>query len=105
MKLIHRLIYPPSWSIAAKLSTALLVAAIAPMSFTAYYNLRHSLESVEASEYCKLELLATSTASRLDQLIIDIQRVAVQVSSDRNVVGFLASSKPAERGAFHTAYF
>jgi C4-dicarboxylate-specific signal transduction histidine kinase len=100
MKLIHRLIYPPSWSIAAKLSTALLLAAIAPMSFTAYYNLRHSLESVEASEYRKLELLATSTASRLDQLIIDIQRVAVQVSSDRNVVGFLASSKPAEQGAF-----
>jgi C4-dicarboxylate-specific signal transduction histidine kinase len=100
MKLTHRLIYPPSWSIAAKLSTALLVAAIAPMSFTAYYNLRHSLESVEASEYRKLELLATSTASRLDQLIIDIQRVAVQVSSDRNVVGFLASTTPAERGAF-----
>jgi len=100
MKLIHRLIYPPSWSIAAKLSTALLLAAIAPMSFTAYYNLRQSLESVEAGEYHKLELLATSTASRLDQLIIDIQRVAVQVSSDRNVVGFLASTTPAERGAF-----
>ncbi len=70
------------------------------MSFTAYYNLRQSLESVEASEYRKLELSATSTASRLDQLIIDIQRVAVQVSSDRNVVGFLASTTPAERGAF-----
>jgi C4-dicarboxylate-specific signal transduction histidine kinase len=100
MKLIHRLIYPPSWSIAAKLSTALLLAAIAPMSFTAYYNLQQSLESVEASEYRKLELLATSTASRLDQLIIDIQRVAFQVSSDRNVVAFLASTTPAERGAF-----
>jgi len=102
MKLIHRLIYPPSWSIAAKLSTALLLAAIAPMSFTAYYNLRHSLESVEASEYRKLELLATSTASRLDQLIIDIQHVALQVSSDRNVVGFLASTTPAEQGAFRS---
>ena len=99
MKLAHRLIYPPAWSIAAKISAALLMAAIAPMSFTAYYNLRQSLESVEASEYRKLELSATSTASRLDQLIIDIQRVAVQVSSDRNVVGFLASTTPAEQRA------
>lgn len=79
------------------------MVAIAPMSFTAYYNLRQSLESVEASEYRKLELSATSTASRLDQLIIDIQRVAVQVSSDRNVVGFLASTTPAERGAFRSS--
>lgn len=100
MKRLHRLIYPPAWSIAAKISAALLMAAIAPMSFTAYYNLRQSLESVEASEYRKLELSATSTASRLDQLIIDIQRVALQVSSDRNLVGFLASTTPAERAAF-----
>lgn len=100
MKRLHRLIYPPAWSIAAKISAALLMAAIAPMSFTAYYNLRQSLESVEASEYRKLELSATSTASRLDQLIIDIQRVALQVSSDRNLVGFLASTTPAERTAF-----
>jgi len=102
MKLTHRLFYPPAWSIAAKLSAALLVAAIAPMSFTAYYNLRQSLESVEASEYRKLELSAASTASRLDRLIIDIQRVVFQVSSDRNVVGLLASKAPAKQAAFHT---
>ncbi len=100
MKRLHRLLYPPAWSIAVKLSAALLVAAIAPMSFTAYYNLRQSLESVEASEYRKLELIATSTASRLDQLIIDIQRILVQASSDRNVVAFLASTTPAQRDAF-----
>lgn len=100
MKLIHRLLYPPAWSIAAKISAALVCAAIIPMSFTACYNLRHSLESVEASEYRKLELSATSTASRLDQLIIDIQRVLVQVSSDHNVVGFLTSTTSAKRDAF-----
>ncbi len=97
MKHLHRLLYPPAWPIAVKLSVALLCAALAPMSFTAYYNLQRSLQSLEASEYRKLELLATSTASRLDQLIVDIQRIVVQVSSDRNVVGFLVSTPPAKR--------
>lgn len=100
MKQLHRLFYPPAWPIAAKISAALLSSAIVPMSFTAYYNLQESLESAEGSEYRKLELYATSTASRLDQLIIDIQRVVVQVSTERNVVGFLASTTPAERAAF-----
>lgn len=100
MKRLHRLFYPPAWSIAAKISTALLVAAIAPMSFTTIFNLRHSLESVEAGEYNKLQLLATSQASRLDQLITDIQSVVVQISSDRDVEGFLASTKPQVQKTF-----
>ncbi|NEP00113.1 MAG: HAMP domain-containing protein [Symploca sp. SIO2E9] len=73
------------------------------MSFNAYYNLRHSLEAAEGSEYRKLELLATSTASRLDQLIIDTQRVVIQVSSERNVVSFLAATKPEAKEAFRPA--
>jgi methyl-accepting chemotaxis protein len=36
VKHLHRLLYPATWSIYAKLSAALLLAAIAPMSFTAY---------------------------------------------------------------------
>ena len=100
MKHLHRLFYPPAWSIRTKLSVALLCVALIPMSFTAYYNLQQSLESAQNSEYRKLELLATSNASRLDQLIIDIQRVVVQVSTERNVVGFLASTTPKNQGAF-----
>ncbi|WP_414543911.1 cache domain-containing protein [Nostoc sp. CCY0012] len=99
MKRLHRLLCPAAWSIAAKISVALVSVALIPMSFTTYYNLRQSLDSVEAGEYRKLELLATSTASRLDQLMIDIQRVVVQVSSDRNVVNFLAASTSSERSA------
>ena len=97
MKYLHRLLYPPAWSIGVKISVALLCVAIAPMSFTAYYNLQRSLQSLEASEYRKLELLATSTASRLDQLIVDIQRIVVQISSDRNVVGFLTATASGKR--------
>ncbi|MBH8563502.1 HAMP domain-containing protein [Nostoc sp. CENA67] len=99
MKGLHRLVYPPAWSIAAKISAALFATAIIPMGFTACYNLRQSLASLEAGEYRKLELLAASTASRLDQLIIDIQRLIVQVSSDRNVVGFLTATIPRKREA------
>ena len=102
MKHLHRLIYPPAWTIAAKIATALVSAVLIPMSFTVYYNLRQSLESVEAGEYRKLELLATSTASRLDQLIIDIQRVVVQVSSDRNVVNFLSATTVDDRKSLHS---
>ena len=100
MKHLHRLFYPAAWSIKTKLSVALLSVALIPMSFTAYYNLQQSLESAEKSEYRKLELLATSNASRLDQLIIDIQRVVVQVSTEPNVVGFLASTTPQKQGGF-----
>jgi C4-dicarboxylate-specific signal transduction histidine kinase len=97
MKHFRRFFYPPAWPIAAKISAALVAAALIPMSFITYYNLRQSLDSVEAGEYRKLELLATSVASRLDQLIIDIQRIVVQVSSDRNVVNFLDATSSGER--------
>ncbi len=43
---MRRLLYPPTWSISAKISALLLLAAIAPIVFTAYYNLQQSLESV-----------------------------------------------------------
>lgn len=100
MKPIHRLFYPPAWSIAAKVSAALLSAALIPMSFNTYYNLRRGLERVEASEYRKLELLATSAATRLDQLIIDFQSIAAQVATENNVVNFLAATTPKQRAAF-----
>ncbi|WP_375498179.1 Nif11-like leader peptide family RiPP precursor [uncultured Nostoc sp.] len=100
---MHRLFNPSAWSIRTKLSVALLCVALIPMSFTTYHNLQESLKSAEDSEYRKLELLATSNASRLDQLILDIQRVAVQVSTDKDVVGFLAATTPQKQTAFHSS--
>ena len=90
MKRIHRLFYPPAWSIAAKVSAALLAAALIPMSFNAYYNLQESIEGAVESEYRQMELLSTSIASRLDQLIINLQPVVVQVSTEPSVVSFLS---------------
>ncbi|GAA6623367.1 Nif11-like leader peptide family RiPP precursor [Scytonema sp. NUACC26] len=103
IKLLHRLFYPPTWSIGTKLSVALLSVTLIPMSFTTYHNLQESLKNAKDSEYRKLELLATSNASRLDQLIIDIQRVAVQVSTDKDVVGFLASTTPQKQESFRSS--
>lgn len=96
---LPRLFRPAAWPIAVKLSTALLLAALLPMSITAYYNLQGSLTAVEAEEYLDLESLATSTANRLDQLFIDTQRVVIHVSADSEVVAFL-SAPPEEREAF-----
>ncbi|MBD2207004.1 HAMP domain-containing protein [Calothrix sp. FACHB-1219] len=70
------------------------------MSFTAYYNLRESLGRVEAAEYRKLELLAANTASRLDQMLIDIQRQVIQVSGDLNVVDFLSADTVEQQTTF-----
>ena len=99
MKHFRRLFYPPAWPIAAKISVALVCAVLVPMIFTAYYNLQQSLNSVEAGEYHKLELLASSSASRLDQLIIDYHRVVAQISSDRHVVDFLSATTPENHKA------
>ncbi|MBD2730565.1 HAMP domain-containing protein [Nostoc sp. FACHB-892] len=101
MKHFHRLFNPLAWSIAAKISVALVCAVLVPMIFTAYYNLQQSLGSVEAGEYRKLELLASSSASRFDQLIIDHHRVVAQVSSDPHVIDFLAADTSEKRESYH----
>ncbi|MEH2179229.1 Nif11-like leader peptide family RiPP precursor [Nostoc sp.] len=102
-KHLHKLFDPSGWSIRTKITVALLSVALIPVSFTTYHNLQESLKSAEDSEYRKLELLATSNASRLDQLIIDIQRVAVQISTDKDVVGFLAANTIHKQTAFRTS--
>ena len=89
---LRRWLAPPAWSLGTKLAVALLSVALIPMGFAAYYNLQESLEQAEDSEYRNLELLAISNAGRLDQLIVDIQRVVVQVSTESSAIDFLAAT-------------
>ena len=103
MKHLHRLLFPWEWSIAAKVTLALLSAVLIPMSFNAYYNLQHNLHNAEQSEYRKLELLATSTASRLDQLIIDSQKVGAQISTEPKVLRFMVENTGQERKELYSA--
>lgn len=102
-KYLRRLFYPPAWSIAVKLSVALLSVAIAPMSLASYYNLQQSLDSAKSSEYRKLELLAASNVGRLDQLISTLQGVVVQVSTDRNTIAFLGAKTPQEQASLRSS--
>jgi C4-dicarboxylate-specific signal transduction histidine kinase len=103
MKHWHRLLYPSAWSTAAKITIALLSVALVPMGVTAFDNLQRSLERLESSEYRKLELLATSTSSRLDQMMVNIQRVVVQVSNDSSVVDFFSASTPEQYRVFQAS--
>lgn len=89
--------YQPAWSIKTKLSVALLSVALIPMGITAYYNLQESLDKATADEYRKLELSATSKAGQLDQLIVDLQRVVVQVGTEKDVVRFLAATTAGQQ--------
>ena len=97
MKRIHRLFYPPAWSIAAKVSAALLAAALIPMSFNAVYNLNRDLKRTEEVEYRELELLATSAASSLDRLIVDVRHVVVQISNDDRTIAFLSGVTASQK--------
>lgn len=92
-------LYQPAWSIKTKLSVALLSVALIPMGITTYYNLQQSLDKAAADEYRKLELAATSKAGQLDQLILGLQRVVVQVGTEKTVVEFLAAPTPGQQKA------
>lgn len=85
-----RKISPVNCSISTKLLIALVSAATIPMSLIAYNNLKLGLENLTKSEYYKLELIAVSNASRLDQLIIDNRLIVNQIARNINVVNFLA---------------
>lgn len=98
IKNIYHWASPLTWSIAVKIPVVLLVASLVPMTTIAYYNLRQSLISVRITEYQNLELLASITANRLDQLITDTQQLAILVSLDNDLLTFL-SSPPQERQA------
>jgi C4-dicarboxylate-specific signal transduction histidine kinase len=92
------LLRPGSWPIALKLSLTLLLVALVPMATIAVINLDRGLVSLEAAERENLELLATSTAGRLDQLLVDSSRVVAQVAGDAEVEAFLGASRE-ERSA------
>ena len=83
-------INPSRWSISTKLLISLFSAATLPMSLIAYNNLKMGLESLVKSEYYKLEVIAVSNASRLDQLILDNRLIVNQIARNTDVVKFLA---------------
>ncbi len=94
VKSYNRRINPSHWSISFKLLIALFLAATIPMSSIAYHNLKIGLENLANSEYYKLEIIAVSNASRLDQLILDNRLIVNQIARNTDVVNFLAVDSP-----------
>ncbi len=93
---LARLAKPGSWPLAAKMTLAMVLAALAPMVITAIYNYRGSVERVSAGELRNLEQLAASVAGRVSQLLTDSRNLGVYVANDDDFVAFL--KKPTDAG-------
>lgn len=83
---------PNRWSISTKLLVALFSASIIPMSLIAYHNLNLSLQHLTQSAYYKLEIIAVSKASRIDQLIINNRLTINQVAKNALMADYLTGN-------------
>ncbi|WAS04308.1 cache domain-containing protein [Gloeomargaritales cyanobacterium VI4D9] len=81
--------HPRHWSITTRLTVVLLLTGLVPMGVSAVLNLRASIRQLEIREHRSLELLAMSTAARLDQLLIDHRESVVAMSLLPGVQKFL----------------
>ncbi len=88
-----------SWPIKTKFLVVLLSLALVPMSLSIYFNSQKNFKNSEEQAFRKLELLAASHAALLDRLIVDIQQVTTQLSTDSNLVDFLSSNDAKKQKA------
>lgn len=102
MRRLGRAVWRPAcWPLALKLTLALVLAALLPMTITAYYNLRASVATVSASELRNLESLAKSTAGRVAQLLGDSRHLAAYLAADPVFINYLRAPGTAGREAVH----
>jgi len=92
----HRALRPASWPLVVKMVMALVLAAVLPMSITAWYNYTRNVDALAGSERRNLERLALATSGRLSQLVEDSRRVAAFLAASPDVAGLLAH--PADDG-------
>jgi serine phosphatase RsbU (regulator of sigma subunit) len=90
----HRVRFP----IAVKLSILLLAASVLPLVIASWWNVRRGIQSVEATALRNLQLLATVTATRIDQLILDTSR-AQQLIAGNGAFENLCAAPPETRAA------
>ncbi|MEN9868753.1 MAG: hypothetical protein RL748_4343, partial [Pseudomonadota bacterium] len=83
------LLQPANWPLGLKLSLALVLAALLPMTMTAYYNLKGSVASVSSAELRNLERLAQSVAGRVSQLLADSRHLADYIARDADFIHYL----------------
>lgn len=90
---LHR----PLQSITVRLAATMLLVALVPLTGLALYNLFTSENLVEEAELEKLQLLAQSTANRLDQLLVDTQRTNIILSQDKEVHQYVLTADPQQQ--------
>ena len=86
----QRVLNPRAWSLSVKLTVILVLAALLPTILSVFFGINQSLEQVRTSEYANLELLASSTASRLDQLVNDSRYAVAQVAGSSDLIKMLS---------------
>jgi phosphoserine phosphatase RsbU/P len=90
---------PRSWPIAAKLSIELVLAALIPLIIAMWIITVQSRNRLAQQAADNVELLAGVTAARLDQLLIDTNRVASMLCDDELIQTFCAAS-PTDRNQY-----
>jgi len=83
---INKVFKPRAWPIFIKLSVTLLMTALLPMIFTAYYNLQGSVASISETELRNLKQLSMATANRIDQLINDTRFLAKYLATEKDII-------------------
>jgi serine/threonine protein kinase/HAMP domain-containing protein len=91
----HRALSPSAWTLAAKLTVAMLVTALIPMLVTGLYNLRGAEKALQATQLRKTELVAHTTAGRMGQLLGDSAKLARGLGGDADVSGWLTTPDDA----------
>ena len=91
------MLWPGSWKIAAKLSVALVIAALAPMLLVSYYTLHQGLEIAAANESQKLEQLASNKGAQIDQLIKDTKHTIAYFGWSEEVIRLVETSQEQRR--------
>ncbi|MFL6626328.1 MAG: protein kinase domain-containing protein [Vitreoscilla sp.] len=97
--LAHRALRPGSWPLVVKMVMALVLAAVLPMSITAWYNYTQNVDALANSERRNLERLALATSGRLSQLVEDSRKVTAFVAAGPDVADLLAHPADADKRA------
>jgi serine phosphatase RsbU (regulator of sigma subunit) len=97
-----RLFRPRSWPIAVKLSIELVLAALVPLILAMWIIASQSRDRLAQHAADNVELLAGVTAARIDQLLIDTNRVATMLCNDELIQRFCAA-EAADRDQFVSA--
>ncbi len=85
---------PHHWPLAARLATAMLLAALLPMVLVAWANLRGSQNTLVDAEGRYLQALASHAAADLASFVSESRRLSAAVAADPTLAAYL--QKPTE---------